>query len=185
MSRDCTIWAWPCLGTGGSDRPANVEYKTILEMPGDLPPRALLVMDAGLNQYELLRDIGRSGRHFLVRVGANVHLLKGLGAQVDKKAGRLSLAQVLRTVRAASQGYLSGKLWPQLGRATKDRYVRRGPKRSRRWPSRRNTSLPASLIFARRPLPNDKRPKLFARGSPPDRSRRSMAPHGVYGTLTC
>jgi hypothetical protein len=220
------------------------EQSHLREMLADLPNQALLVMDAGLGHYGLLRDIQRSGRHFLVRVGSNVHLLKALGGQVDRKAGRVFLwptsqrkqtplglylykigpkkkrvwlvsdlplsqeqverlyrqrwgvevgqyrllkqtlerrkmlsrapdlaqwelhwtvtglwvlgllglqglqradktprqwspAAALRTVRAAGEGRLRGGLWKQLGRATKDTYRRRRPKKSRRWPHKK------------------------------------------------
>lgn len=44
-----------------------------------LPAAALVVADAGFTGYDLLRRIQASQRHFLVRVGANVHLLQRLG----------------------------------------------------------------------------------------------------------
>jgi Transposase DDE domain len=49
------------------------------EMVDDLPPRALLVADAGFVGYELCRKLLRSGRSFLVRVGGNITLLQKLG----------------------------------------------------------------------------------------------------------
>lgn len=44
-----------------------------------LPPRALLVADAGFVGYELLAAILRDGHQFLIRVGSNVTLLRELG----------------------------------------------------------------------------------------------------------
>jgi hypothetical protein len=50
-----------------------------LEMVEQLPPRALLVADAGFVGYELCRKLLLSGRSFLLRVGGNIRLLKELG----------------------------------------------------------------------------------------------------------
>jgi Transposase DDE domain len=49
------------------------------EMVDDLPPRALLVADAGFVGYELCRKLLCSGRSFLLRVGGNIRLLQKLG----------------------------------------------------------------------------------------------------------
>lgn len=49
------------------------------EMVEQLPPRALLVADAGFVGYALCRQVLRSGRSFLLRVGGNIRLLKELG----------------------------------------------------------------------------------------------------------
>ena len=78
-------WDWR-VGPACESEPSQLR-----EMLGDLPAGALLVMDAGLVQYDLLRDISRSGRHLLVRVGRNVHLLKNLGRPVQKKPGQVWL----------------------------------------------------------------------------------------------
>lgn len=48
-------------------------------MLGCLPGGGLLVADAGFVGYDLLTGIGASGRHFLIRVGSNVTLLRKLG----------------------------------------------------------------------------------------------------------
>lgn len=50
-----------------------------LDMVDDLPPRALLVADAGFVGYELCRKLVCSGRSFLLRVGGNIRLLRKLG----------------------------------------------------------------------------------------------------------
>jgi hypothetical protein len=50
-----------------------------LEMVDELPPRALLVADAGFVGYELCRKLLCGGRSFLLRVGGNIRLLQKLG----------------------------------------------------------------------------------------------------------
>jgi hypothetical protein len=55
------------------------ERAHLLEMLGGLPANALLLADAGFVGYELLGRIMGSGCSFIVRVGANVKLLTGLG----------------------------------------------------------------------------------------------------------
>src|SRR4029077_11486370 len=49
------------------------------DMVADLPPRALLVADAGFVGYELCRRLLCSGRSFVLRVGGNIRLLQTLG----------------------------------------------------------------------------------------------------------
>jgi len=44
-----------------------------------LPEDALLVTDAGFASYQLCDALQKSGRHFLLRVGSNLHLLTDLG----------------------------------------------------------------------------------------------------------
>lgn len=51
----------------------------LLAMLAEVPPNSLLVMDAGFVGYDLLSQICTSGQHFLLRVGANVRLLRKLG----------------------------------------------------------------------------------------------------------
>lgn len=48
-------------------------------MVEELPPRALLVADAGFVGYELCRKLLCSDRSFLLRVGGNIRLLQKLG----------------------------------------------------------------------------------------------------------
>ena len=55
------------------------ERRHLEAMLPELPAAALLVADAGFTGYDLLDRIQASRRHFLVRVGANVHLLRKLG----------------------------------------------------------------------------------------------------------
>jgi hypothetical protein len=60
--------------------PATTSERALLrEMLPHLPPRTLLVGDAGFCGYELGADLHRRGVAFLLRVGANVALLTGLG----------------------------------------------------------------------------------------------------------
>jgi hypothetical protein len=44
-----------------------------------LPKDSLLVTDAGFASYELCDALQKGGRHFLLRVGSNIHLLTDLG----------------------------------------------------------------------------------------------------------
>ena len=55
------------------------ERRHLEEMLADLPPRSLLVADAGFTGYEFYRRILAAQQSFLLRVGSNVHLLKELG----------------------------------------------------------------------------------------------------------
>jgi hypothetical protein len=66
-------WDWR-LGPSDSSERANLR-----EMVADLPEGALIAADAGFVGYETWRTIRESGRHLLVRVGANVRLLRQLG----------------------------------------------------------------------------------------------------------
>lgn len=66
-------WGWQI---GPSTDAERTHLRCMLPL---LPERALLVADAGFVGYQLLQDIVRSGRSFLVRVGSNVSLLRELG----------------------------------------------------------------------------------------------------------
>jgi DDE family transposase len=55
------------------------ERRHLERMLGDLPPRALVVADAGFTGYDLYRRILAAKQNFLLRVGSNVHLLRKLG----------------------------------------------------------------------------------------------------------
>lgn len=63
------------------------ERAHLRSMIGELPERSLLVADAGFLGYELACELVKHRRHFLLRVGGNVHLLRGLGydAEVEGK----------------------------------------------------------------------------------------------------
>jgi IS4 transposase len=66
-------WDWR---TGPAD---SSERAHLREMLSGLPEGALVAADAGFVGYEGLRQIVAGERHFLLRVGANVRLLKKLG----------------------------------------------------------------------------------------------------------
>jgi hypothetical protein len=55
------------------------ERRHLEEMLADLPPRSLLVADAGFTGYEFYRRIAAAQQSFLLRVGSNVRLLRELG----------------------------------------------------------------------------------------------------------
>jgi len=55
------------------------ERRHLEDMLPELPPQSLVVADAGFTGYELYRRLLAAGQHFLLRVGANVHLLRQLG----------------------------------------------------------------------------------------------------------
>lgn len=72
------------MGTGlpyawqvGAARSSERDH--LYQMLEHLPQRALLVADAGFTGYELMRTLQQSGGFFLIRVGANVPLLRELG----------------------------------------------------------------------------------------------------------
>ena len=69
-------WAWR-TGPG-----TDAERGHLRSMLSTLPPGALLVADAGFTGYDLLRTLLKQGLSFLIRVGANVTLLKDLGLEV-------------------------------------------------------------------------------------------------------
>jgi len=55
------------------------ERRQLDDMIEDLPEEALLVTDAGFASYDLCKTLIDRGRHFLLRVGSNTHLLTDLG----------------------------------------------------------------------------------------------------------
>lgn len=77
-------WDWR-LGPADSS-----ERSHLLEMLASLPLCALITADAGFVGYEFLTSITTSGRHFLVRVGSNIRLLRKLGV-VRESAGLVYL----------------------------------------------------------------------------------------------
>jgi hypothetical protein len=97
-------WDWR-LGPSESSERAH-----LLEMLPSLPPEALITADAGFVGYEYWKAILDSGRHFLIRVGSNVRLLKKLGYAresggtvslwPDREAQRHQPPLVLRLVEA-------------------------------------------------------------------------------------
>jgi hypothetical protein len=55
------------------------ERRHLEAMLPSLPPGALVVADAGFTGYDLYRRLLAAEQNFLIRVGGNVHLLRGLG----------------------------------------------------------------------------------------------------------
>lgn len=71
-------WAWK---HGGLADPERTQFRELL---GQLPKNSLIVADAGFIGYDLWQAIIEDrGRHFLIRVGANVELLKELLPECD------------------------------------------------------------------------------------------------------
>jgi hypothetical protein len=66
-------WDWR---TGPSD---SSERQHLQEMLGELPENSLIAADAGFVGYDFWREVMAAGHSFVVRVGANVRLLKKLG----------------------------------------------------------------------------------------------------------
>jgi hypothetical protein len=71
-------WDWRI---GPSD---SSERDHLRQMIDELPAAALVTADAGFVGYEIWKAILDSGRHLLIRVGANVRLLKNLGYAEEK-----------------------------------------------------------------------------------------------------
>lgn len=98
-------WDWR---SGPAD---SSERAHMRQMLGGLPAGALVAADAGFVGYEGLKDILDGGRQVLLRVGANVRLLKKLGCVresagtvylwPDREAQRGNKPLVLRLVIAA------------------------------------------------------------------------------------
>ena len=66
------------------------EREHLRQMLASLPPDALIVLDCGFVGYEFWTELLASGRHFVIRVGGNVRLLKKLGV-VRESHGTVSL----------------------------------------------------------------------------------------------
>jgi Transposase DDE domain len=66
-------WAWRTGPSGASER------DHLAAMVPELPSHALLVADAGFVGYAVWQTLLRAGQHFVIRVGANVRLLRQLG----------------------------------------------------------------------------------------------------------
>jgi hypothetical protein len=78
-------WDWRI---GPSD---SSEREHLKQMIAALAAGALVTADAGFVGYEYWKALLDSGRHLLIRVGANVRLLKGLGYYVEEKDGLVYL----------------------------------------------------------------------------------------------
>jgi hypothetical protein len=77
-------WDWR-LGPSDSS-----ERDHLMQMLAALPPGALVTADAGFTGYEYWKAVLDSGRHLLIRVGANVRLLRNLG-YAEERAGLVYL----------------------------------------------------------------------------------------------
>ena len=66
-------WSWRIGATGSSER------EHWREMLPELPEQALIAADAGFVGYDYLQAVIASGRHFVLRVGSHVRLLRKLG----------------------------------------------------------------------------------------------------------
>lgn len=78
-------WCWRAGNADASER------HQLLDMLDLLPPEALLLLDAGYTGYDMLQQIKQSGRSFIVRVGASVELLTGLGWNYRESKGTVYL----------------------------------------------------------------------------------------------
>jgi hypothetical protein len=100
----CMPWTWKTGPSTSSERAHCVEMINTQ----DFPERTLFCMDAGFVGYDFWKSIQDAGHHFLVRVGANVTLLKKLGhvkesgglvyLWPDKVAKKKELPLVLRLI---------------------------------------------------------------------------------------
>jgi len=66
-------WSWR---SGASD---SSERHHLLEMLGEMPENSLMTADAGFVGYEFWKAILNAGHDFVIRIGANVKLIKKLG----------------------------------------------------------------------------------------------------------
>lgn len=66
-------WAWRTGPSGASER------DHLVAMVPELPAPALLVADAGFVGYDFWQALLTAGHHFVIRVGANVQLVRQLG----------------------------------------------------------------------------------------------------------
>jgi len=79
-------WDWR-IGPG-----TDAERNHLRAMLGNLPAQALIIADAGFTGYDLLQEIIKSGRSFLIRAGANVTLLTNLlGVDVEPEGDQVWL----------------------------------------------------------------------------------------------
>jgi hypothetical protein len=67
------------------------ERSHMRQMVADLPPRSLVVADAGFVGYALCLRLLRHGQDFLLRVGGNITLLTGLGYHLEERDGLVYL----------------------------------------------------------------------------------------------
>jgi hypothetical protein len=115
-------WNWRLGPCDSSER------NHLLHMLPSLPEEALITADAGFVGYDFLQLIVDSGRHFLVRVGSNVRLLRKLGTVRESDgivylwpeaaAQQGALPLVLRLVVASNGRHpvylLTSELYPKV-----------------------------------------------------------------------
>jgi hypothetical protein len=102
------LWAWR---RGRGDAAERTHLREMIDL---LPARTLLLADAGYTGYELLKSLQAAGHDFIVRVGANVKLLRQLGYAMKEHADTVylwpqarqkhDLPLTLRLVRVTKQG---------------------------------------------------------------------------------
>lgn len=68
-------WAWRCGPSNSSER----QHATDMLEAEVFPEKTLFCGDAGFVGHDLWKAMADRGHHFLIRVGANVRLLRGLG----------------------------------------------------------------------------------------------------------
>lgn len=78
-------WAWISGGVNESERD---HLRRLIEF---LPSAALLVADAGFTGFDLLKQLDSKGVSFLIRIGANVTLLRQLGFGVQEHGNTVYL----------------------------------------------------------------------------------------------
>jgi hypothetical protein len=66
-------WAWRTGPSGSSER------DQLVALVSELPAHALIVADAGFVGYDFWQALLTAGHHFVIRVGANVRLVRQLG----------------------------------------------------------------------------------------------------------
>jgi hypothetical protein len=76
------LWDWRL------DRARASEKQHLLEMTPELPDDALLLADANYVGLPIWEKLNAQGKHFLIRVGGNVHLLTDLWAQGKTRVRR-------------------------------------------------------------------------------------------------
>ena len=74
-------WCWQAGNADASER------DQLREMLHTLPSEAMLLLDAGYSGYDLLKTILKLGHSFIIRVGANVRLMEGLGWHYREENG--------------------------------------------------------------------------------------------------
>lgn len=68
-------WAWKCGPSNASER----EHLVDMVQTQEFPEQTLFCGDAGFVGYEVWDTLAQRGHHFLMRVGANIRLLRRLG----------------------------------------------------------------------------------------------------------